>query len=744
MNIFFQYLVKLSISLALVYLFYQLILRRLTFYNHNRWYLLGYSFLSFFIAFINISPVLEKNALADASVIKWVPVIYSRTAAVDEPSYNFFTTWNIISLVFILGMLIMLIRLLIQFVSFHRMMRKAELISDGKLKLYQVNDKIIPFSFGGSIFINRDLHSEEELQEIIRHEFVHVRQHHSLDIIWSEILCLLNWYNPFAWLLKRAIRQNLEFIADHKVLENGVNKKEYQYLLLKVIGNNQYSIATPFNFSSLKKRIAMMNKLRSAKVNLLRFLFVLPLLAVILVSFRKEIGDTLKRHKAEGILLPVKDFTDTVPEVRSVNSKGFFIDVKGKDGNCVILVRDKNRKEVKQILLTEWNENRDHYAKLYGEILPPPVVEEPIPPVPPIKSGETPPPPVETVGVPTAPADIVEVPIPPPPPKLPDNVSSININNRKVKVQLKNGKEESYDLDKPTEKRQFESKYGKVLETPVFPVESIAPTPTASGTNKDQVNLGRLSNEFEITDKKAVIKLKNGTVEKYDLTDKKERKDFETKYGKIIGLTTAAAPTVYGNGVASVAGTTLASTDPVTVVGTKISSAVTATTVAGVPLASTDPVNVIGSKISATVAPATVAGVPLASTAPTVARTVTGGMGTTVIAPMAADESVIVADDYGYTITGKEDILVVINRKTTRQELDEYVKNMKKAGVELSYDEIEYNSKGELIAISGTMKTADGRSNFVANDFSTLILAMIKKGEKTYFKVSTTDRKQVI
>jgi hypothetical protein len=60
-------------------------------------------------------------------------------------------------------------------------------------------------------------------------------------------------------VIKRSIRQNLEFIADNKVVENGIDKKQYQYLLLKVIGNNQYSIATKFNFSSLKKRIAMMN-----------------------------------------------------------------------------------------------------------------------------------------------------------------------------------------------------------------------------------------------------------------------------------------------------------------------------------------------------------------------------------------------------------------------------------------------------------------------------------------------------
>src|SRR5206468_756662 len=139
------------------------------------------------------------------------------------------------------GMLIMLCRLVLQFFSFKKMLQKAEAVTADGMNLYQVNDNIIPFSFGNSIFINRHLHTEGELQEIIRHEFVHVKQRHSIDIIWAELLCIVNWYNPFAWLLKRSIRQNLEFIADNKVLENGINKKEYQYLLLKVIGNSQYS-----------------------------------------------------------------------------------------------------------------------------------------------------------------------------------------------------------------------------------------------------------------------------------------------------------------------------------------------------------------------------------------------------------------------------------------------------------------------------------------------------------------------
>jgi beta-lactamase regulating signal transducer with metallopeptidase domain len=287
MNFVPEYILKLSISLAGVFLFYYFILRRLTFYNYNRWYLLAYTILCFFIPFINISIVLQKNNWQQNGIVNWVPVISSD--AVRELPATTAGTWGLWQwtiAIIIAGMLVMLCRLVLQLFSFKKMLQKAEPFSSDGMNLYQVNDNIIPFSFGNAIFINKHLHAEHELEEIIGHEFVHVKQRHSLDIIWSELLCIVNWYNPFVWLLKRSIRQNLEFIADHKVLENGIDKKDYQYLLLKVIGNNQYSIANQFNFSSLKKRIAMMNKTKSAKRQLIRLLFLLPATAVLLLAFR--------------------------------------------------------------------------------------------------------------------------------------------------------------------------------------------------------------------------------------------------------------------------------------------------------------------------------------------------------------------------------------------------------------------------------------------------------------------------
>ena len=148
------YLLKVSISLALVFLFYQLVLRKLTFYNWNRWFLLGYSLLSFIIPFFNISPVLEKNDWSGSQVINWVPVVQSQSVAgiaTKESSISFI---DVAGLLLLSGMVLMFVRLLLQLLSFRKMVKKASCLSDQGMKLYEVNAPIIPFSFGNSIFIS--------------------------------------------------------------------------------------------------------------------------------------------------------------------------------------------------------------------------------------------------------------------------------------------------------------------------------------------------------------------------------------------------------------------------------------------------------------------------------------------------------------------------------------------------------------------------------------------------------------
>jgi len=440
MSLLIQYLVKLSISLGIVWLFYQFILRKLTFYNSNRWYLLAYTLLSFFIPFINISTILGNNSGANSALIQFIPSVHKYTIALEDASHcpvpiwsTSYDKWDLAAFVLMIGAGILLLRFIVRYISFIRIRNRSKLVSADGIKIYQVDESIIPFSFGKSVFINSNLHTEDELSEIVRHELVHVRQNHTIDIIWAELLCIINWYNPFAWLLKRSIRQNLEFIADNKVVENGIDKKQYQYLLLKVIGNNQYSIATKFNFSSLKKRIAMMNKTKSARLQVGRFLFLVPVLAIILLAFRRSLDDSINAKPN----IPSIIITDTIPDVNILNSKGYYIDIKDNKGNCMVVIKDKNKKEVKRLLLTEWNEKPGYYENQYGEILNPTKVEiEKM-----IKASN---PEIRTVAV-------------------KNNIATVTLNN---------GKKEVYTLSLSPEKKAFENKYC-LPNSALIPTESL-------------------------------------------------------------------------------------------------------------------------------------------------------------------------------------------------------------------------------------------------------------------------------
>ncbi|MCE7068594.1 M56 family metallopeptidase [Dyadobacter sp. CY326] len=321
-----EYLVKLSVGLAVTSLFYYAVLRRHTFYNWNRWYLLLYSMLAFCIPFIDVSSFVSEQRLGASDWVQQVPRVshYVEATAVATPlsSAEQQEPVNWLAIIFIAGIIAMTARFCLNFYLYIRIKRKARLVSEDIAKLYHIDREIVPFSFGNAIFVNPKMHQEDELEKIILHEYVHVQQKHTFDNIWAEMLCILNWYNPFAWLIRYAIRQNLEYIADDQVLKNDVDAKQYQYLLLKVTGVPAYRLTNQFNFASLKQRIIMMNKARTPKIYLTRFLFVLPLLLVMLVAFRPALE-----------------------EIDTLSSKGVFLKYPAKPDPIQDLIENENIEE---------------------------------------------------------------------------------------------------------------------------------------------------------------------------------------------------------------------------------------------------------------------------------------------------------------------------------------------------------------------------------------------------------------
>lgn len=411
MQLLLTYIIKLSVALTVVYAFYALFLRRLTFYNWNRWYLVGYSLLAFIIPFVDITPVLEEHALEGDAMVRYIPVMDYRNL-LQQPEQQHWTLQHWMLLLIAVGILVMLCRLLVQHYSLYRLRSKARLLHSDSVKLYQVDAPIMPFSYGKAIYVNAAQHGEDELREIIRHEFVHVSQQHTVDMLWSEALCIVNWFNPFAWLLRKAIRQNLEYIADRQVLQHGMDRKAYQYLLLKVIGVQQFSFAAPFNFTSLKNRIVMMNKMRSAKTQLLKFAFLLPLLVVLLLAFRNAAA-AQEQVPVPPVPPEAPAAVDTIPAppkprmpegVKNIRINRDIATVTRKDG------------KVETYDMTNAAE-KAAYVKKYGELPePPPPPPTPVAP----KAPKAPKAPVEKLAAPEAPvapdAKTIPDPVAPVPP----------------------------------------------------------------------------------------------------------------------------------------------------------------------------------------------------------------------------------------------------------------------------------------------------------------------------------------
>ncbi|SJZ50411.1 Signal transducer regulating beta-lactamase production, contains metallopeptidase domain [Chitinophaga eiseniae] len=260
------YLFKANVALTLFFLAYRLGLRRLTFYTLNRVFLLCGIVCSSLFPLVSVNTFVERHETL-AGGIAYLPDLSALTAPAER-----FTMWTVLVYVFWAGVAVMTVRLAIQLLSLwkiHRCSRPANV--DG-VPVRALQQQVNPFSFFRHIYINPSLHLPEERLGILSHEKVHVRQWHSADVVLGELNNIFYWFNPGAWLMKTAIRENLEFITDRHLLKEGVDKAAYQYSLIKVSGiPYATAIANNFNFSHLKNRIIMMNRKKSSTFQLVRY-----------------------------------------------------------------------------------------------------------------------------------------------------------------------------------------------------------------------------------------------------------------------------------------------------------------------------------------------------------------------------------------------------------------------------------------------------------------------------------------
>ncbi len=274
------YLVKANIALLLFYGVYRVGLYKLTFYRLNRVYLLFSILFSLTFPLFHLQiPLKADFALVGDMSAYAMPV----SAPADSGGFPFLAI--VISLL-AAGGFYFAARMVLRLASLWQVHRHSIPSRWNHFKYRFLVQPIQPFSFWKNIYVHTESQTERELYDIFTHEKVHTDELHTLDVLLAELACILCWFNPATWLLKRAVRDNLEFITDKKVIESGVDKKSYQYSLLQVSNLLlKQNTGNGFNFSDLKRRISMMNSQNSSPMHLGKYFFIFPLCVLLLITF---------------------------------------------------------------------------------------------------------------------------------------------------------------------------------------------------------------------------------------------------------------------------------------------------------------------------------------------------------------------------------------------------------------------------------------------------------------------------
>lgn len=341
------YFLKVNVAIVLFYAFYRLFFYKDTFFGWRRTALLCFFAVSAAVPLLNIQTWITEQepmvAMADlyASVVLPELTVGTEVAPTDWKSilseYANIAYWGIVAL--------LMIRLIMQLAGIIRLTCRCRKIQIGNTSIHLLPKADGSFSFFHWIFIHPSSHTEEEFNEILTHEQTHARQWHSIDVIISELVCIFCWCNPFAWLMKREIRTNLEYMADARVLENGYDSKTYQYHLLGLSHQKAaVTIYNSFNVLPLKKRIKMMNKKRTKEIGRTKYLMFLPLAALLMiVSNIETVARTTKKIAVEVIEAVDPQTEQPAPEVqdpqvapqpeqdtKTVTYKGKVVDKDGK------------------------------------------------------------------------------------------------------------------------------------------------------------------------------------------------------------------------------------------------------------------------------------------------------------------------------------------------------------------------------------------------------------------------------
>lgn len=423
------YLLEANLYLCVFYAGYCLFLNKETHYTLNRIYLLLSCVFSFVLPVVQIG-WLKPVETATKTIVIIPQTVYQTT--VQKLTVQPTLTFNdILVYAYILGTIVLTTVLFIRLYQLVKLTKATKTLVNDKYKLINIEGSTTAFSFFNYLFIGTKTQANNI---IIRHELVHIRQKHSVDIVFLELIKIINWFNPLVYLLQISLKTIHEYIADEQTAAQESDALSYSsFLVSNAYGLNGSPLAHSFfNYNLLKKRIIMLNQKRSGKLARLKYLVAVPICAGLLCA------STLVFSKTYGFfdLMPQQEIvnkklanTHTAPadtvKVDPVRIKKADVTAKGfKYEETGYLV---NKKTDFRVIITEKNGEQKEYYKSkatpeelatlktkYGYTFPKMLIYPKLPPPPPAPPANSKKPKVIDVKLP-----------PPPPPANPEKIKKV-------------------------------------------------------------------------------------------------------------------------------------------------------------------------------------------------------------------------------------------------------------------------------------------------------------------------------
>ena len=267
------YIIKSALALALLYTCTMPLLEKETFHRLNRIIILGCLILSFIVPFIHFTGGTNPTVNMLRQAVQLPEIMIDGNGSEQS-------IWNLADImicIYIIGVVAIFTMTVVQTASMILRLRKCEQIADNRGNIIVLTDYAIsPFCFFHYIVMSHDDYTNNR-GFILTHEQEHIRLHHYIDLVVLQLATIIQWFNPFVWLIGKNLKAIHEFEVDEAVLNKGIDATKYQqFLVIKAVGNRLQPFANNLNKESLKRRIIMMNQKKSNKWMMLKALFVIP------------------------------------------------------------------------------------------------------------------------------------------------------------------------------------------------------------------------------------------------------------------------------------------------------------------------------------------------------------------------------------------------------------------------------------------------------------------------------------